>query len=135
LPAGVARALATRARARGNAVRSAILRLGLGDDVSREGARADLDALTARLCRALDVPKEHAWTPLFLALAQRAGPRRGIRHTIEARLLYALQRAGVARERTLRAVDVIEWARSFGRRPVVRALPATTWVRIVRFVR
>lgn len=150
-PAAVARrfAAADAARARGNAVRAALLRLGAlalatpsQAEAAREGIRADLQDLADRLGNALSPSPERAapasaagaWTPILLALAERGGARRRLRNTVEVRLLYDLQRAAVARERPLRAVRLLAWVLSLGRRPGVRELPATTEVRIVRYV-
>jgi TM2 domain-containing membrane protein YozV len=47
---------------------------------------------------------------------------------VERRLLYELQRACLAVERTNYPVDVFEWVRTFGRRPLKRPLPKTKWV-------
>jgi ABC-type thiamin/hydroxymethylpyrimidine transport system permease subunit len=138
-------ATADAARARGNLVRAALSLLeaaeGRADDARkklRAAARADLDALGARLNRALGEssgdPAELAWTALLFIVAEEANARRGVRHSLEARLLFDLQRAAIASEQELRAVDVVSWALSFGRRPVVRELPATRPVRTVRAI-
>ncbi len=139
------------ARRQGNDVRAALLDLAAHavappgkEDAALAAARADLDSLALRLERALWPEREltcasreavlAAWTPLLLALA-RAGFRRTLRHTVSARLLLDLQNAAVARERPQSAVDLVEFALSLGRRPVVRPLPAAVEVRIVRCLR
>ena len=141
-------AQAAVARRKGNDVRAALLGLAALEvaPLEKEGAalaaaRADLGSLAARLDRALRLDRQptadeqsavHAiWTPLLLALA-RAGFRRTLRHTVEARLLFDLQSAAVARERPESAVDLVEFALSFGRRPIVRPLPAAAFVRVAR---
>ena len=48
---------------------------------------------------------------------------------VERRLLYELQRACLAVERTNYTVDVLEWMRSLGRRRLKRPLPKTRWVK------
>jgi hypothetical protein len=155
-------AQAAVARRRGNDVRAALLGLAALEVAPPEkeaaaltAARADLESLAARLDRALrldrdldldldrDRDRDHEpsrgeqaavlaiWTPLLLALA-RAGFRRTLRHTVEARLLFDLQSAAVARERPESAVDLVEFALSLGRRPIVRPLPAAAFVRVAR---
>lgn len=136
------------ARRQGNDVRAALLDLAAhavaplaGEDVALAAARADLDSLALRLDRALRPDLAHteaereavlaAWTPLLLVLA-RAGFRRTLRHTVSARLLHDLQSAAVARERPQSAVDLVEFALSLGRRPIVRPLPAAVSVRVAR---
>src|SRR3954471_3568580 len=47
---------------------------------------------------------------------------------VERRLLYELQRACLAVERTNYTVDVLEWIRTLGGRPLKRPLPKTRWV-------
>ncbi len=142
------------ARRQGNDVRAALLDLAAQavaplekQDAALAAARAALDSLAARLDRALrpeheptsPTPKEReatlaAWSPLLLTLAS-AGVRRRLRHTVEARLLFDLQSAAVARERPQSAVDLVEFAASFGKRPIVRPLPAATPVRVARCLR
>ena len=141
-------AQAAVARRRGNDVRAALLGLAALEvaPLEKEGAaldaaRADLDSLAARLDRALRLDREPTaaeqravlaiWSPLLLALA-RAGFRRTLRHTVEARLLFDLQSAAVARERPESAVDLVEFALSLGQRPIVRPLPAAAFVRAAR---
>src|SRR5205085_9150379 len=55
--------------------------------------------------------------------------------TREGRLLYDLQRVCIDQERDVYAVDLVEWAVSWGRRPVVRLLPHQRQVNLVRRLR
>jgi hypothetical protein len=136
----------------------------VGDPPERELARraamrADLDTLGARLDAALRAiaaedgkprrPTESAmdllpfeatdlnttWTPTLMCLVEQAVARRSLRYPIEARLLYDLQRAAAEHEKTPRAVDLVAWALSRGKIPVVRALPATRELRVARALR
>ena len=138
LPAAVApiavvnpsvRRRASRARVKGNRARAAILALRAGD---REGARADLDALCARLAGAIGCAPSPAWAAALLPVAEAAAAQRVLRFTPGARLLHDLQAACVVAEREVRVVDVAGWALSRGKRPVVRALPATREVRVAK---
>jgi hypothetical protein len=108
----------------------------------RAALRSDLDVLSERLAEALKPVAEGAtkgteveWTSLLLMVAEEAGPKRGLRYPIEARFLYDLQAACIASERPIRAVDLVTWALSFGKRPIVRPLPSTREVRIAREIR
>ena len=142
---------AAAARRSGNDVRAALLALTAHavappgkEEAALAAARADLDSLAVRLDSALrpdTLPTEAeregaraAWTPLLLALA-RSGFRRTLRHTVSARLLLDLQSAAVARERPQSTVDLVEFALSLGRRPIVRPLPAAIDVRITGYLR
>jgi hypothetical protein len=142
---------AAAARRSGNDVRAALLALTAHavappgkEEAALAAARADLDSLAVRLDSALrpdTLPTAAereaacaAWTPILLALA-RSGFRRTLRHTVSARLLLDLQSAAVARERPQSAVDLVEFALSLGRRPIVRPLPAAIDVRITGYLR
>lgn len=137
---------ANDARRRGNAVRSAFswLRLaaseGADAEAARAEARADISALVKRLDAALAPPGEaegappldrRAWETALLALAERAA-KGGPFRWIEARLLYDLQRACLASERAIGKVDLVDFALSFGKRPLARMLPATRPIRVAR---
>jgi hypothetical protein len=136
------------AHRRGNDVRAALLDLAAHavaplerQDAALAAARAAIDALALRLDRAVRPDHEPtaaereatlaAWSPLLLLLA-RAGVRRRLRHTVEVRLLFDLQNAAVALEHPQSAVDLVEFAVSFGTRPIVRPLPAAAPVRVAR---
>jgi len=136
-------------RKTGNVVGAALLRaaaLGAApieiETRLRASVRADLDILSERLAKALRPVNEAStkspeveWTSLLVMVAEEAAPKRGFRYPIEARLLYDLQAACVAAERPTRAVDLVTWALSFGKRAIVRPLPATREVNIARHIR
>ncbi len=139
---------AEKARKRGDfvgaAIHLAIVGAGGGPGSSKamSAARADLEALGARINAALAPPGSAAvasggasWTALLTMLAEQAAARRMLVFPLEARLLYDLQRAAVAHEQPERAVDLVAWALSFGRTPVVRPLPATRETRVARSIR
>ncbi|HQY61629.1 MAG: hypothetical protein IPQ09_08875 [Myxococcales bacterium] len=141
---GVLRALAERVRSDGNHARAAILQLQLDTPEARAGATADLSTLAARLVAALrpehDDPAEQAgpagpiaaeWERTLAPLAERAAGAWSPR-SLEARVLFDLQKACVEHERERRAVDVITWVTSGFRRRIVRPLPMATRVRIAR---
>jgi hypothetical protein len=139
---------AENARRRGNLAGAAILLSivgaggGPGSGKALAAARADLEALGGRINAALAPPGSAAvasggasWTALLAMLAEQAAARRMLVFPVEARLLYDLQRAAVAHERPERAVDLVAWALSFGRSPIVRPLPATRETRVARSIR
>jgi hypothetical protein len=125
------------ARGKGNAVRAALVLLRAG---AKREARADLDALVARLARALEPQGSHhaphahaldegAWKAALFALADRAA--RGIVfYRVEARVLYDLQSACLAAERAIGKVSLVDWALSLGKKPMARLLPATREIRV-----
>jgi len=141
--------VAKEAREEGNLVRSALLCLSAlpaaGEDQEiklRAAVRSDLDALGARLDAALAAPGEKAedaprvpWTSSLLPVAVTASEHQALRFPVEARLLYDLQRACVAHERGASAIDVVTWALSLGKRPIVRKLPATRALKIAHHLR
>jgi hypothetical protein len=113
---------------RGNDVRAALLRAraarvappGLGPEVAAS-ARADLDRLAERLRAALDLDAAAAnWRQVLPTLLDQAVAGRW---PPEARLLYDLQKVCVDHERQTYALDLVEWALSFGQRPIKRPLP------------
>lgn len=139
---------ADEARVEKNHVRSVLLRFaaiaaaGEEQEVKlRAAIRADLETLGARLDSALVAPGETTlpaptpWTSSLLPLAATANERQALRYPVEARLLYDLQRACVAHERGASAVDIVTWALSLGKRPIVRKLPATRVLKIARHLR
>jgi hypothetical protein len=132
---------AERAREERDDVRAALccLRASGVDDAdlqkkAESEARAAIGRLSKRLDRALASEGDPApqWSSLLYILADRAAAERAMSQTVEARVLFMLQRAAVAHERTLRTVDVVTAALSLGRRPVVRELPATRELRVAR---
>ncbi|HEU4727985.1 MAG TPA: hypothetical protein VFT22_08860, partial [Kofleriaceae bacterium] len=125
-----ARTRASRARVSGNRARAAILALRAGD---REMARRDLDELGVRLARAVGCAEPgDGWTAALLPVAELAAAQRVLRFTPAARLLHDLQTACVVAEREIKIVDTLGWALSLGKRPIVRALPATREVRVAK---
>jgi hypothetical protein len=134
-------ARAEKASASGNSVRSAVLRQQSIPSASAEqqaptrlAALAQIEKLAVRLHSALHLPDADAelWRQslpyLLEPAAQGAWP-------IEARLLYDLQKICIDQERDIYAVDLIEWVRSLGRRPIVRPLPYQRLVLRVRYLR
>ena len=55
--------------------------------------------------------------------------------TVEARLLYDLQKVCVDHEREIYTVDLVEWALSWGRRPIKRRLPSQRDVLMLKHLR
>ena len=55
--------------------------------------------------------------------------------TAEARLLYDLQKVCVDHEREIYTVDLVEWALSWGRRPIKRQLPNQRDVLMLKHLR
>jgi hypothetical protein len=132
---------AMAARERGNRSRAAILHYRAGMD---RGGEADLHELIARLAKALslrdatpDIPAGvlERWEKVLRPVAEYAARQSSLRFSVGARLLHDLQSACVVGEREMRVVDFAAWVRSFGRRPIVRELPATREVRIAKHVR
>ncbi len=84
--------------------------------------KSDVYRLVQRLQAALELdeasPQE--WQESLFALVHQTP--RGI-WTHEARLLYDLQKVCVDHEREIYTVDLVEWALSWGRRPIKRQLP------------
>jgi hypothetical protein len=133
---------ADRAAGRGNRVRAAIFRQRgahaaatpeLAATLTVEALR-DLDELAGRLQQALDLPEEEVsdWRRSLTALLEPAA--HGI-WSVEARLLYDLQKVCVDCERDLYAVDLVEWFVSFFRRPIKRLLPDQGLVLAVKHLR
>jgi hypothetical protein len=129
------------AAAAGNAVRAAIRRAQaarvappeLADTVQAR-ARAELDRLVERLQRALDLgaTAAAAWREALPALLPRAA---GGIWPAEARLLYDVQKICVDHERPVYAPDLVEWAYSHFRGPLMRLLPNQPVVLAVRHLR
>ncbi|MBX3160808.1 MAG: hypothetical protein KF773_32885 [Deltaproteobacteria bacterium] len=135
-----AREAASRARVKGNLSRAAILSARAGDDAQ---AMRDLDALVARLAKATSprgadpsaFPDTKGWAAALLPVAKGAASQFVLRFSAGARLLHDLQTACIVAEREVKVVDAVAWAMSFGKAPVVRALPATREVRVAKHVR
>jgi hypothetical protein len=135
-------ARADRAAQAGNVVRAAIERFRAarlasshrlaGDARTRGGAA--LDRLIERLRPALhltdDAAQElrHLMTTLLPRASRGAWPP-------EARLLYDLQKVCIDHERPTFSPDLVEWAYSAFRRPLVRPLPNQPYVLAVKHLR
>jgi hypothetical protein len=130
-PEGIAATLqrATEAEQNGNVVRAAILRTqaamasqGLDRERAMEGALAAVRQLVDRLGDLLDWDQDtrqewrQAIGPLLPVAASGAWPR-------AARCLYELQRIPADYSREIYAVEIPEYIRTLGRRPVRRHLP------------
>jgi hypothetical protein len=100
----------------------------------RSAIRMDLDHLIGRLQAALGLEESspQAWQESLFALVSQTP--RGI-WTVEARLLYDLQKVCVDHEREIYTVDLVEWALSWGRRPVKRHLPSQRDVLMLKHLR
>jgi hypothetical protein len=132
---------ADRVAARGNLVRSAILwaqvarrhTASLGRR-ARLAARGDIERLSRRLQAALDFNDAEfdRWRHALPALLGRAA--KGFWKP-EARLLYDLQKVCVDHERDVFTVDLVEWLRSLGRRPIKRSLPHLRAVLVLKHLR
>jgi hypothetical protein len=123
LATGVLQERAARAAARGNLVRAASLFVRMGpDSIGLRLAEDALRRLVGRLQRALGLNDAEAsfWQSCLTGLLPRLG---GGLLSGEVRLLFDLQRICVDRERELYSADLAGWLRSFGRRPIKRALP------------
>lgn len=143
------RAAAEKQRSMGNLVGAVLLTASLISSLPpKEGLRlraelrADLEQLSERLRTALSPVASGAehegrgeWTSLLVILVEEVGNRRALRYPPEARLLYDLQAACIAHERTSSAVDVVTWVMSRFRRPLVRKLPMTSRDRVLRHLR
>ena len=72
------------------------------------------------------------WREAILALAHQTP--RGL-WTVEARLLYDLQKVCVDQSQTISTVDVMHWILSLGQRPIRRELPNQRLVLVTRHLR
>jgi hypothetical protein len=108
---------AASAAAHGNVVRAAINHTRAGAE-----AGADLDALAARFSQGLALEAGQA-AGLRAALEPLLAPAAHGVWAVEARFLYDLQKVCIDQEREVFAVDLVEWAVSWGRKPVFRLLP------------
>ncbi len=98
--------------------------------------RAETDLFVRRVAGALKWrgAADEGWSDLLVPLVQEAASGTNP-WNVEARLLFDVQKACIDHERETFAVDVMGWARSFGRRAVRRALPAQREVRVVKHFR
>jgi hypothetical protein len=126
---------------KGNQVRAAILRYQAFDwsvagerAAAQAGAFTEIEGLTARLRKALGFSEAEtrAWNHCLQALLEPAA--RGV-WSVEARLLYDLQKVCVDEERDIFALDLVEWIVSWGRRPIKRLLPNHRQVLMVKHLR
>ncbi|MDR3634516.1 MAG: hypothetical protein P4L84_11985 [Isosphaeraceae bacterium] len=120
---------AEAAATRGNYARAAILwtqaAIRGGPAVARRAratARAEIDRLARRLQPAVgfDDAELDRWKRALPRLLDRSA--RGF-WTAEARLIYDLQKVANDHQHEVFTVDLVEWVRSQGRRPLKRALP------------
>ena len=127
---------AKRAAQAGDTVGAAILhtraaRVAPGSltGIAREEAVRDLSKLVERLQKALELPDAdaEAWRSVLPALLDKAD--QGAR-PVEAALLYDLQRACLDHEQKIYALDLVDWAVSWGQTPVKRELAGQRFVRV-----
>ena len=125
----------------GNVVRAAICharaaRCAPAEMAGRVGSaiQADVYRLICRLRVALQLEEAspEPWRESLFALVGQTP--RGI-WTVEARLLYDLQKACVDYERDVYTVDLVEWGLSWGRRPIKRPLPNQRDVLMLKHLR
>lgn len=137
-------AKAEAARQAGNDVRAALLCAQAAHiedkPLARQAESKGRDALMhlgERLSKALANPnikdRSRDWS-LLLILGARASEDRAVRYSVEARLLYTLQRAAIAHEEPHTAVELQTFLLSLGKRKVVRDLPATRELRVARII-
>ena len=93
-----------------------------------------MHGLVDRLQTALGIEDQEPrpWREALLALAHQTP--RGL-WTVEARLLYDLQKVCVDQGRTTSTIDVMQWVLSLGRRPIRRELPNQRLVLVSRHLR
>ena len=96
---------------------------------AQEEARKQINALVDRLRDALGLtePDAQPWRRVLSTLLDKAD--QGAR-PVEASLLYDLQRACHEHAEPIYALDVAEWLRSGGRRPIKRELKKQKFVRV-----
>jgi hypothetical protein len=131
-------ARAERVGSLGNTVKAAILRckasrLALPDRVqeTKSRARAELGRLARRLQTVLGLTDEETreWSGALEPVLERADQAF---RSLEARLLYDLQKVCVEHERGLYTVDPVEWCRTLGRVAVRRPLPLLREVKVAK---
>ena len=132
---------ATRQSSRGNLAGAITRRARAEAWAPREKAaeaatalREEVHHFVERLQAALEIEDDdpRPWREALLALAHQAP--RGL-WTVEARLLYDLQKACIDQERPTSTVDVMHWILSFGRRAICRDLPDQRQVAMSRHLR
>ncbi|MBI3072445.1 MAG: hypothetical protein HYY84_10055 [Deltaproteobacteria bacterium] len=125
----VAEAGAGAGESRENDVRTALDAVAAG-----QSAASALRRLVQRLDAALGEIPCARWIGELGRLAERAALRNARRpgHTVEAHLLFDLQKACVDHERELFSADLVRFVTTFGRAKVVRPLPAAQQIRVAR---
>jgi hypothetical protein len=132
---------AASASARGNDVRAAILHIRGADcrdaavaSYSARLASHDIGRLAHRLRQALgfDLRTADVWRELLTSLLMKSAY--GFWNP-DARMLYDLQKVCLDSERATYVIDLGEWLRSFGRRPLKRPLPAQREVLMSKHLR
>jgi hypothetical protein len=127
---------ASRAARSGDTVQAAILHTKAArvapaalTGPAQASARNDIYRLVARLQDALDMSDEEAkpWREVLPTLLDKAD--QGAR-TVEAALLYDIQRACLDHEEKIYTLDVGEWLLSGGRRSIKRELTSQRYVRV-----
>jgi hypothetical protein len=122
-------ARADQAHRSGNSVRAAILRQRAvcvappGQQATTQtAAEREIKQLVRRLRQALggSAGEAERWRETLLSLL---GPAASGTWSVEARLLYDLQKVCVDQERSVYAVDLVEWIVSWGQKPIKRELP------------
>lgn len=121
---------AERLRAMGNVVRSALYR---AEAEGVEAGDADLGLLATRLENAL--PRSEDSDDWHAALRPLLAPAVEQYWSVEARLLYELQKACVAQERKIYSTNAVEWVLWLGKRDLVRPLPLSQVVTQIRALR
>lgn len=116
------------ARTRGNVVRAIL-------DGEARDVEADVLALARRVCAASDEDATDALAAALLPVAEAARSANIPAFSTEARLLFDLQRACVDHERPAKTVDVLGAVFSLFQKRVVRPIPASQPVRVVRQLR
>ena len=134
-------ARAERAVARGNLAGAAVRRARAvfwaprpRATIAATALRNDVHRLVARIQAALDTRDQdpRPWRESLLALAHQSprGP-----WSVEARLLYDLQKVCADHEHAIYTVDVVEWILSLGKRPIRRPLPSQREVLMAKHLR
>lgn len=132
---------ADRAAGRGNLVRAAVLRAQAAAATTaayavraRSAAAADLNRLARRLQRALGLRSEDM-RPLHRTLPALLEPAACGTWSVEARLLYDLQKVCVDHERAVYQVNLAGWLFSLGCQPLKHALPGQEEVLALKHLR
>jgi hypothetical protein len=120
---------AQEASEKGNNVKAAILLHQIGS----EAALDELHRLASRLHRLGTAGIEESdWLE---ALKPLLAPASSGWWPVERRILYEFQRVCLVTEKPHYAVDLVEWAATFGKQPVKRLLTKATWPMVGRHLR